>query len=73
MYDTIRPICLKNGVIMSIIDLTEKVKARAKTRTRQERKKLLVDAHILTEDGKFNSRFFSETTIEQDKRRSTRA
>lgn len=52
---------------MTIENLIEKVKDRAKTRSKEERKNLLIDAEILTKEGFYDPRFFSRETLELDK------
>lgn len=48
---------------MSIVELTAKVKASAQRRSPEERFELLKDAHILTTDGTYDRRFFSQETV----------
>lgn len=50
---------------MSIVELTEKVKDAAQRRSPEERMKLLQEANILTEEGTFDRRFFSEDTVKK--------
>lgn len=46
---------------MSIYQLTQKVKTAGKTRTHEQRVKLLKDAHILDSQGRLDKRFFSSS------------
>jgi len=52
---------------MSIVELMKKAKKSASERTRQDRKKLLVDAHILDSNGNYDSAYFSKSTVQRSK------
>ncbi len=52
---------------MSITELMEKAKISASNRTREDRKKLLVEAHILDADGYYNAKYFSTNTVKKSK------
>lgn len=43
---------------MDMNELLRKAKESAKNRTDEERRKILIDAKILTKKGHYNSRFF---------------
>ncbi|OKH89080.1 hypothetical protein [Thalassospira sp. TSL5-1] len=43
---------------MSIDELTQKIEAQAKSRTHEERLRLLRDARILDQDGRLDRNFF---------------
>lgn len=43
---------------MSIAELVERIRESEKTRTHEQRMRLLQEAHILTAKGKLNKRFF---------------
>ena len=55
------------GIAMSIIELIEKAKISATKRTQQDRKKLLIKAHVLDSNGIYDSRYFSEQTVNKSK------
>lgn len=57
---------------MPVVDLIARVKSSAKTRTISDRRKLLVSAHILDENGRYDSRFFSKTTVESSISKTSR-
>ncbi|MCR1318332.1 hypothetical protein NR352_15245 [Enterobacter soli] len=44
---------------MSILELTQKVKAAGQKRTHEQRVKLLKSAHVLNSKGQFDKRFFT--------------
>jgi len=48
---------------MSITELMKKAKESASKRTPQERKRLLVKAHILDTDGCYDAKYFSRKTV----------
>lgn len=52
---------------MDMNELLRKAKESAKNRTDEERRKILIDAKILTKKGHYNSRFFSKETVEKSK------
>ena len=52
---------------MSIVELMKKAKKSASKRTRQDRKRLLVDAHILDSNGNYDSAYFSKSTVQRSK------
>ena len=54
---------------MSIVELMEKAKLSANKRTKQDRKQLLVIANILDSNGIYDSRYFSEQTVNKSKKR----
>jgi len=54
---------------MSITELMEKAKISASKRTQQDRRKLLIQARILDSDGVYDSRYFSEQTVNKSKER----
>ncbi len=56
-------------VDMSITELMKKAKESARKRTREDRKRLLVKAHILDTDGYYDAKYFSKKTV--TKSRST--
>ena len=52
---------------MSITELMQKAKKSASKRTRQDRKILLLDAHILDTNGNYDSAYFSKSTVQRSK------
>ena len=52
---------------MSIEELILKVKEAEKTRTPQQRRELLIKAHILDQDGHYDARYFRKETVEKSK------
>ena len=44
---------------MSIAELVERIKESEKTRTHEQRMRLLQEAHILTANGELDKRFFT--------------
>jgi len=54
---------------MSITELMEKAKISASKRTQQDRKELLIQACVLDSDGVYDSRYFSEQTVNKSKER----
>ena len=52
---------------MSIEELIAKVKEAEKTRTPQQRRELLIKAHILDQDGNYDARYFRKETVEKSK------
>jgi hypothetical protein len=52
---------------MSIVELMQKAKKSASERTRQDRKTLLIDAHILDTNGNYDSVYFSKSTVQRSK------
>ena len=52
---------------MSIEELIIKVKEAEKTRTPQQRRELLIKAHILDQDGYYDARYFRKETVEKSK------
>jgi hypothetical protein len=52
---------------MSVIELMQKAKVSASKRTKVERKKLLVEAKIITKNGTYNARYFSQETVSKSK------
>ena len=54
---------------MSITELMEKAKISASKRTQQDRKKLLINARVLDSNGVYDSRYFSEQTVNKSKAR----
>ena len=54
---------------MSIIELMEKAKISASKRTPEDRKELLIEAHILDSNGVYDSKYFSETTVNKSRER----
>jgi len=52
---------------MSIVELMQKAKKSASERTRQDRKTLLIDAHILDTNGNYDSAYFSKSTVQRSK------
>ena len=56
---------------MSITELLEKAKHSASTRTPRERKRILIEAKIITKEGRYNSRYFSKETLEANKHNNT--
>lgn len=54
--------------MFDIDELLKKVKESALKRTDEERRQLLIDAKILTEEGIFHPDFFSEETVESSKK-----
>jgi hypothetical protein len=57
---------------MSILELTQKVKAAGQKRTHEQRVKLLKSAHVLNSKGQFDKRFFT-TASESDLHSSAKA
>ena len=58
---------------MPVVDLIARVKSSAKTRTKSERRSLLISAHILDEKtGSYDARFFSKSTVESSVAKSPR-
>lgn len=55
---------------MSISELIEQIEKSAKKRTKSERLELLKEAHIIDEYGNYDSKYFSQKTIEQDIKKS---
>ena len=53
---------------MSTIELLRKIKRSSKTMTKEDKKKRLVSAHILTENGEYDPRYFSYTTVQSSKK-----
>lgn len=51
---------------MLVSELIIKVQETAKKRTPEEKFRLLVDAHILNEDGMYDPNYFSEKTVNAD-------
>lgn len=51
---------------MSISELLEKAKASAKLRTHEQNITLLKEAHIIDDNGYYDSRYFSEETVKND-------
>jgi len=58
---------------MSIVELMQKAKKSASERTRQDRKILLLDAHILDTNGNYHSAYFSKRTVQRSKAIKTTA
>ena len=54
---------------MSITELMKKAKISASKRTQEDRRKLLIQAHVLDSDGVYDSRYFSEQTVNKSKER----
>ena len=54
---------------MSITELMEKAKISASKRTRQDRKKLLIEAHVLDSSGVYDAKYFSERTVSKSRAR----
>ena len=52
---------------MSIEELIVKVKEAEKKRTPQQRRELLIKAHILDNDGYYDARYFRKETVEKSK------
>jgi len=52
---------------MSIEELIVKVKEAEKTRTPQQRRELLINAHILDNNGHYDARYFRKETVEKSK------
>jgi hypothetical protein len=52
---------------MSITELLASAKKSAITRTPEERKKILIEAKIITKKGNYNSKYFSKETIKVNK------
>lgn len=48
---------------MSTIDLVAKIKESSKRMTKTQRKKRLVEAHIIKENGEYNPKYFSSRTV----------
>ena len=53
---------------MFIDRLLKEVKASAKNRTKEQRRQLLIDAHILDKDGVYDKNYFSKETVERSKK-----
>ncbi len=53
---------------MSTIDLVAKIKTSSKRMTKVQRKKRLVEAHIIKDNGQFDPKYFSTTTVNASKR-----
>jgi hypothetical protein len=58
---------MKEGICMSIVELMERAKISASKRTKKERKRLLIEAKIITKNGTYNSLYFSKETVEESK------
>ncbi len=58
---------------MSISELLEKAKASAKLRTHEQNIALLKEAHILDENGIYDSKYFSQETVSKDIERSKKS
>ena len=54
---------------MSITELMEKAKISASKRTQEDRRELLIQARVLDSDGVYDSRYFSEQTVNKSKER----
>jgi hypothetical protein len=54
---------------MDIELLIKKVKKKLSKMTKEERRKLLIDAKILTEDGEYHPDFFTKETVEKSKKK----
>ena len=54
---------------MSITELMEKAKISASKRTQEDRRELLIQARVLDSDGVYDSRYFSEQTVNKSKDR----
>jgi len=52
---------------MSIDELIAKVKESEKKRTQQQRRELLIKAHILDDNGHYDTRYFRKETVERSK------
>jgi len=52
---------------MSIVELMKKAKKSASKRTQNDRKKLLIEAHILDTSGNYDSEYFSKSTVQRSK------
>lgn len=52
---------------MSIVELMKRAKKSASKRSRQDRKTLLIDAHILDTNGNYDSAYFSKSTVQRSK------
>ena len=52
---------------MSIIELMKKAKVSASKRTQEDRKKLLIEAHILDTQGYYDAKYFSANTVRKSK------
>ncbi len=55
------------GAIMSIAELTKKIKKTNSTRTRAEGIQLLRAANIIDDNGYFSEKYFSEATVAKDR------
>lgn len=53
---------------MSITELMEKAKVSASKRTPQDRKRLLVKAHVLDTNGYYDAQYFSQKTVANSKK-----
>jgi hypothetical protein len=53
---------------MNIEELTEVVKEQSKTRSREERVRLLQVSNIIDENGFFHEDYFSKETVEYDRK-----
>ena len=52
---------------MSIEELIVKVQEAEKKRTPQQKRELLIKAHILDQDGYYDARYFRKETVEKSK------
>lgn len=52
---------------MSVTELLVRAKKSASKRTKEDRKKILVEAKIITKKGTYNSRYFSKKTVEENR------
>ena len=52
---------------MSITELMKKAKVSASQRTQEDRKKLLIEAHILDTHGYYDAKYFSTVTVRKSK------
>lgn len=55
---------------MSVTELLVRAKKSASTRTKEDRKKILVEAKIITRKGTYNSRYFSKETVEENRNKT---
>ena len=53
---------------MSTVDLISKIKRTSKTMSKAQRKTRLVKAHIISENGEYDPRYFSAETLRTSKR-----
>ncbi len=58
---------------MKISELTRKVKSSSAIKNSQDRKRMLREASILDDNGFFDSRFFSQEIINNDKNKISRS